>query len=297
MSSCVLLTTCNLQTDGTRDLLRLVHSVDAASRSGEVGRVRHIVLLQCSDGAQQKELEKALPACVELIASPEALPPSTARNELIRHWRSSENFDPDDFVGFPDDDAWYPTGALACIARQFDSERLEFLLCRYGPDASSGDGARAARPSLQRALSQGSCAAIFVRARLLDKLGGFNELLGIRTRLSGGEDTEFSFRAFNMAAGQSLYLDAFLVGHLASNPAKRARYYEGGLAAIMAHSRSSTAGRVALVRKLLVGVWLVLNRRLSWHAFASAVERARKNVSAIREDSARQRDFAVARSQ
>ena len=287
MAACVLLTTCNLESDGTSDLMRLLDSVAGAAGAGEVESLRHVVLLQNCREEEGAELARSAPPFVEFLTRTESLSPSTARNVLIDHWRRSELFDAAAFVGFPDDDAWYPPGALSRLSREFDDQRIQFLLCRYGPDASSINPAKAVRPTLQQALSRGSCAAMFVRGRLLERLGGFNELLGIRTTLSGGEDTEFSFRAFNMAAGQALFVDAFLVGHAASNPAKRAGYYEGGLAAIMAHSRSSAAGRVALARKLLVGLWLVANRRLSWRAFSAAVDRARKHVGAVRENSVR----------
>ena len=197
----VLLTTCHVHNDGTGDLLKLVASVGAALRNGEVGSLRHIILLQGCTSAERDEIKPQLPPWVELLSTDAKLSSSRARNVMIRHLVENDRFDPDAFIAFPDDDAWYPSGALACVARHFRGPaNLQLLLGRYGPSPSADRCGAAFRATLQQALSRGACAAIFVRASLVAQLGGFHELLGLGTELSGGEDTEFVHRAFHLRA-------------------------------------------------------------------------------------------------
>ena len=278
-----LLTTCHVGKDGLDDLFRLVASAQSALDDGEVGQVRLIALLQGCPSAASKDVERRMPQWVELLSTEASLSSPAARNALICHLVDQADFDPAAPVGFPDDDAWYPRGALSCIARHFsDAEDLQLLLSRYGPAPSAEGCAYAFRPTLQQALSRGACAAIFVRAAMLAQLGGFHELLGLGTKLRGGEDTDFVHRAFHRAGAQVLCVPGFLVGHAASNPAKKATYYEGGLTAIMAHSGVSAAARMALLRKLAAGAWLLLRKRLSLAEYVGALRRAREHSAAVR---------------
>ena len=265
------------------DLFRLVGSVEAALRQQEVGSLRHVILLQGCDSTRRDEIQAELPQWVTLLSTGESLSSPAARNRMLDHLLSDKAFNPDAFVGFPDDDCWYPAGALACVARQFETRpRLQLLLSRYGPSPSADPCATARRASLQQALSRGACAAIFVRAGSLAQLGGFHELLGLGTELRGGEDTEFVHRAFHCAKGQAAYVPGTLVGHVAADPAKKAKYYEGGLAGLMAHSRRSWAARVALVRKIAVGAWLVIRQRMPASDYFQALRKARAYAPVLR---------------
>lgn len=277
-----LLTTCHLQNDGVAGLLRLLASGEAARRTGEVAKLRHIVLLQGSTSEQCNEVRNQLPNWAELIASESSMSSPAARNEMIRRLTDEHDFDPAEVVAFPDDDAWYPKGSLACVARHFEDPELQLLLTRYGPSPSAAQCTEAFRPTLQQALSHGACATIFVRTGLLADLGGFHELLGLGTRLRGGEDTEFVHRAFHRARGRILCVPGFLVGHQAADPAKKATYYEGGLAAILAHRSASAAARLALIRKLAVGVWLVVTRRMAARDLLRSVRRAWTHAPLLR---------------
>ena len=281
--SAFLLTTCHLQKDGVDDLLRLVGSVDSALRQQELDSLQHIILLQGCSSARRSQIEAQLPEWVRLLSTTRSLPSPAARNAMLDHLLADKGFNPDAFVGFPDDDCWYPPGALACVARHFETKPdLQLLVSRYGPYPSAAECATARRASLQQALSRGACAAIFVRAALVARLGGFHELLGLGTKLSGGEDTEFVHRAFHHARGEVAYVLGTLVGHAAAEPAKKAKYYEGGLAALMAHSGSSSAARVALIRKIAVGGWLVIRHRMSATEYFRSLLTARVNAPLLR---------------
>jgi hypothetical protein len=269
------------------DLLRLIASEDAALRRAEVQRLRHIVLLQGTSSQECDEVRKQLPDWAELISSELAMSSSAARNAMIRHLLDGEAFDRAAVVAFPDDDAWYPAGGLACVTRHFQDPQVQLLVTRYGPSPSANQCAEAFRPTLQQSLSRGACAAIFVRAGLLEELGGFHELLGLGTKLRGGEDTDFVHRAFHRAPGHTLCVPGTLVGHEAADPVKKATYYEGGLAAIVAHSGRSAAARVALVRKLAVGIGLVISRRMSARGYLQSLARAWVNAPVIRSSEGR----------
>lgn len=280
--SVALLTTCHLERDGLSDLLRLVGSVQVAIAEGEVENLRHVILLQGCESERRKELEDQFPPWVELLSTTESLSSPEARNVLIRHLLNRDRFDPLGFVAFPDDDAWYPRGALTCVSKHFQgSGDMQLLLTRYGPSPSIGNCDRIMRASLQQALTNGACATIFIRGDLLARLGGFNELLGLGTELRGGEDTELVHRACHGAQGKTAFIPAALVGHAIAEPRRKAQYYEGALAALMAHRRESGSAQLAFLRKLAVGVWLVLRRRLGLSEYLGAVRKAHDYAAAI----------------
>lgn len=279
----LLLTTCHLENDGTKDLRRLIESVAAAIAANEISQVRHVVLVQGCREIQAQALRRELPDWVDLLSTDGRLSSPAARNRMIHHLLESGELDANALVGFPDDDAWYPPGALGCIVQLIDSsQQPAMLLGRYGPYPSVGGCDAIFKASLQQALRRGACAAIFVRGSLLSRLGGFNEMLGLGTRLSGGEDTEFVHRAYQFADGRAFCVPGILIGHDATNPAKKTKYYEGGLAGLMAHRNVSNAARVAFARKLAVGVWLVIARRMSLQQYLQVVRRASAAAPLIR---------------
>ena len=152
-----------------------------------------------------------MPQWVELLFTKQACPRRLRATLLIHHFLNRPDFDPTAMVGFPDDDAWYPEGALACVARHFGDP--SFSSCsRAMVQSPSADGCdEAFRPTLQQALSHGACAGnLRSRSACWHKLGGFHELLGLGTELRGGEDTEFVHRAFHRATPHIFAFLAFL---------------------------------------------------------------------------------------
>lgn len=279
----VLLTTCHLQKDGLDDLFRLVASVGAALDQQEVASLQHIILLQGCNSTRREEVQRQMPQWVTLLSTQESLSSPAARNAMLEHLRSEGSINPDAFVGFPDDDCWYPRGALACIGAQFETRPLlQLLVSRYGPSPSADRSATTHHATLQQALSRSACHSFFLRGGLLAQLGGFHELLGLGTQLRGGEDTEFVHRAFHCAVGEAAYVPGTLIGHAAAGPAKKARYYEGGLAAVMAHSHASSSARLALIRKLAAGLWLVVRQHMSAGEYVRSLRKARAYAPILR---------------
>ena len=282
-STAVMLTTCHVEYDGIDDLFRLIGSLEAALLAGEVQGLRLLVLLQGCDQGRGAKLAAELPRWVEIDSYPGRLSSSDARNQLLSWLDLGAHRNAPTFVAFPDDDAWYPPGSLGCIATQFARHPSAYLmLARYGFDASGDVCGQAHRASLHQALSHGACACLFVRPSALASVGGFSPLLGLGSLLRGGEDTEFVHRAFHHVDGRVMLLPGVLVGHAVADPVKKAGYYEGALAAMLAHRRASPAAYLAFLRKLAVGVYLVTRGRLRPGAFLSAIRAARHAAPALR---------------
>jgi glycosyltransferase involved in cell wall biosynthesis len=111
-----------------------------------------------------------------------------------------------DLVGFPDDDCSYPDDLLARIAGRFaDRPDLGGLTGRTaGASGRSSVGWGAERRMLDRdtVWHGGNSASTFVRADVLERVGSFDESLGLGsgTAWSSGEDTDYLTRALDVGA-------------------------------------------------------------------------------------------------
>ena len=231
----ILLTTCQLQKDRLADLFRLTASVEPVILDGEVDKLRHIILLQGCTSQQCDEIRIQLPNWVELLSSEKSLSSPAARNAMIRHLLDEEAIDPSAIVGFPDDDAWYPGGSLACVARQFGDPHLQLL---FSPTVlpSADQCGEAFRPTLQQALSRGACAQFSFAPPYWRSSAGFTLRLALGPSLAAARIPSSCTAPFIVRASTVFGTPGFLVGHAAADPKKKAASYEGGLAAIMAHS-------------------------------------------------------------
>lgn len=255
-------------TDGRGDriamLQRMVASV-ARFRDVTGAPVRLLLLRQCAEDGSID-----LPSWVEVSEVTGHLPLSVARNRLIE----SVTVAADAVVAFPDDDAWYPDGALEHIVRQFQTQpTLDFWFCRYASAPVAVDPMRERKPVLQDVLREASSNTIVVRGRVLNAIGGFDPELGVGARLGSAEDTDFAIRAFGEAR-LSRMLDAPAIGHRDRNIAMRARYYRGALVTIIRHARAVPGGRKAALRKVAVGVALTATRSMSVRDFRQAMREA-----------------------
>jgi hypothetical protein len=180
----------------------------------------------------------------------------------------------DTVVGFPDDDCWYPRGALDAVMRSFAQwPALDLWFCNYASEpVSAADAApRAAAP--RDVIRHASSNTMFIRGHILQSDMTFDETLGVGTPNGGGEDTEFALRAY-LASRQSLYLDAPVVGHRDKTPQLRPRYYRGGLIALARYAPREPRIGLELIRKVAVGIWLVATRQLAVTAFSKAIAAA-----------------------
>jgi glycosyltransferase involved in cell wall biosynthesis len=182
-------------------------------------------------------------------------------------------------VCFPDDDCWYPRGTLELVARSFaQSPQLGLWFCRYSSKPSSvAEAGRIPRVASARdVVRQASSNTMFVRGRMLHANPVFDETLGVGTINGGGEDTEFALRAY-LASRHSLHLPAPVIGHRDNTPQLRPKYYRGSLIALARHARQQPLIGYEFVRKLAVGLWLVLTRQLPVSSFKTAITVALKS--------------------
>lgn len=274
-----------MQAGRDADLRRLVASVEKFCDAHPGVPVHHVMLLQRCEDAGAVAARLGFPDRMEVTAIPRLVPLSIARNIMINTLVAAPPFALHNaMVAFPDDDAWYPDQTLAHVHGRFQSDpELEFWFCRYGSDAAFAPGLVERAPSLQDVISKGSSNTITIRGRILDKVSGFDESLGLGTPARSGEDTDFGMRAF-MASRKALYAPYRLIGHRDFEPAIRAKYYAGTLVALGRHKFRSMAAAVAFLRKILVGLALVVRGELAPGLFAEAWKMYAANAPRINPD-------------
>lgn len=257
VSELVLATTMDMTSGREAEIARLIASVEAfRARRPDLPLRHHLLLQQCPD-ARAGARQIGAPAWMTVSASPGRLSLSAARNRMLDVLLADE-IDADALVGFPDDDAWYPAGTLEHVVDRLSGDGdLDFWFCRYGTAARFEAAHEEIAPSLQQVLSYASSNTVLVRGRVIEAIGGFDERLGLGTPAGSGEDTEFALRAY-FAARKTRYTQAMMIGHRDYTAEFRARYFAGALVAIARHARRSPAAMKALLRKLAVGVALVL---------------------------------------
>jgi hypothetical protein len=233
-----------------------------------------ILLQNCSENRLTR-LRADLPAFVESSAIDRLVPLSVARNLLLRPKLAASGVDADTVVAFPDDDAWYPVNFLAGLVSLFrDHTDLDFWFCRYGaaPCGSDWNTLRLVLAPRSAVVRKSSSNTMFVRGSVVAAVGEFDEGLGVGTALGSAEDVDYGLRAFN-AARLSVLRDEVLVGHRDKLPGLRGKYYPGSLFVLARHARQD--GVTEFLRKLVIGIYLVVRGELSFKRYLSALRAAR----------------------
>lgn len=148
---------------------------------------------------------------------------SRARNVGLRYATG-------DVIAFPDDDCWYPDGLLSYVARRLQAQpSLDGLTGRFVDAQGRSEGRWLPRTQLLNRFSvwRGAISfSIFLRRRLVERIGEFDEDLGVGagTPWGAGEETEFMLRG--LQAGGRVEFDRDLVLH---HPVKTADYGEAAI--------------------------------------------------------------------
>jgi hypothetical protein len=267
----VLISTCDTKSGRGALLARMIASAERAAPN-IAGDLRLFLLLQrCPKRSRAKF---AAPSFATVETSEGLLPLSGARNLLLNlAFREALDWE-NTVLAFPDDDGWYPPATLETIVNAFTRDRaLDFWFCRYAaaPQPAGADGQPPARPpSLAEVVRRASSNTIFLRGSLARQVCPFDEELGVGTRNGSGEDTDVALRAFILAR-RTLYLDAAAIGHRDPDPALRARYYRGSLAVLASYIGARRGLLLEFLRKLSIGIYLVVRKELSPSDFFASV--------------------------
>lgn len=205
---------------------------------------------------------------------------SRARNAALALASSS-------WVHFPDDDCTVAPDLLARVGEALErSPRAGFVAARVVTPAGApvmkgmlGAGRDLTTPAdtLATVMSPG----LFVAARVLEKLGGFDERFGVGAEWPSGEESDLLFRAF--AAGESgIYAPEAVVTHPDPFAARdeaarlaRARDYGRGWGALFAKHASPMPGASGAVEggpaaRVRAAEFAALQRRFETRALAGA---------------------------
>jgi hypothetical protein len=263
MMRLVLFTTTDLRSGREADFLRMIEAV----RSGAGADVpfRMFALLQrCNEDARAR-WENRLPAGSVVLASPDRISLSEARNRLLDAAQKCAALTPDCVVGFPDDDCWYPPRFVRQLAAAFERDpQLDMLSCRVSlaPVVPISIEVKFMNAKAWQVVRRSSSNSIFVRGATAAAIGEFDRTLGLGTPNGSGEDTDYALRAL-LAARKAVFVDLPMVGHRASDVASVARYYKGALIVLGRYALQSPELLFKYVRKLAVGAYLVLRSHLS----------------------------------
>jgi hypothetical protein len=271
----ILISTTDIKAERGDARNRMLQSLIDSERTLSGARMVLGLLLQNCATSALPVFAAGMPSFVRpLISTPGRLPLSTARNLLLARLESDGVILRDTLVGFPDDDCWYPPAFLAQVAGLFTRDAtLDFWFCRYASNPVQSAFMREALVSarLSEIVRNASSNTMFLRGRVIDAVGRFDETLGVGTPLGGGEDMDYALRARRVAR-EVVYCDAPLVGHRDKSPEVRSRYYVSGLVVLARHARYGAV--MEFIRKIAVGVYLILRRELTFANFAKALHTA-----------------------
>jgi Glycosyl transferase family 2 len=183
------------------ELDRLLDSLARQTHAPE-----RVLIVDQTDGVAVSQLvERAHPGLpLRLVRSQRGL--SRARNAALREVSA-------DVIAFPDDDCTYPDDLLERVGRVLVARPDVDLLTGRTADTAGRVSPRwhpGGAVDLADVWHAGNSASMFVRRTLLDRIGGFDERLGLGagTPWTSGEDVELIVRA--LAAGAHVEHDPSL---------------------------------------------------------------------------------------
>lgn len=140
---------------------------------------------------------------------------SAVRNLGLRYLHALQ-LSPLDIVSFPDDDCQYPENFVKRVQKEFERTDADLLVGSYGESQISP--IVGTRLGVRDAAFRSSSVALFARWSLIQRVGGFNESLGVGSGVfEYGEDNDFALRALG-AARQPIYNPSLRVWHLEERP-------------------------------------------------------------------------------
>jgi GT2 family glycosyltransferase len=149
-----------------------------------------------------------------------------------------------DAVAFPDDDCWYPANVLSHVDELLQANPdwdgvTGRVLDEQGRESVSRWSRNAGRVDKAHVWTQGVAVSMFLRRRVAQRVGEFDETLGpgAGTPWGAGEETDYLLRAIE--AG---FILEYLPGLTVSHPQKRADYTPATISTGQSYGRAM--GRV-----------------------------------------------------
>jgi len=255
----IFISTTDCKAERSVELYRLLNSISDFNLKSEISVSLHL-LLQQDDGT-------SIDDWVNIYRIDHRLSLSAARNFLLKDLTGIDCDDDEVLIAFPDDDAWYLEGFLDQVVSLFSTQsKLDFFFCNYSSKPKSTknldfERGLKSRFGVQKVISSASSNTIFMRGNLIKKIGFFDENLGVGTPAGGGEDTDYSIRAYYHARG-SVFSDNPYVGHRDKLAEFRYKYYRGSYLAIKKNASYGLSCRIALARKIAVGlIWVLIGKK------------------------------------
>jgi glycosyltransferase involved in cell wall biosynthesis len=192
-----------------------------------------------------------------------------------------------DIIAFPDDDCWYPDGLLQKVLAEFrDRPSVDGLTGRSEDGSSKPSGgsfsARQGRVNINNVWKTGISYTVFIRSAVAQKVGPFDEDLGVgaRTRFGSGEETDYLIRTVKLGFNIQ-YLPDLVVFH--PNPIlytrdhrdKAFRYGMGMGRVLSKHRYRLSYNLYTLVRPVGGALLSLLTLRAQKAAYHLAIARGR----------------------
>lgn len=266
---CVLICTHQVRPDREAAFLRFLDSALSQILSPGMTLAVFALLQGCHEVPPAISARIGADPRVTITCTPGLLPASAARNRAL----AAADISDGDIVLFPDDDCWYPAGLLDHLAGTMRARGGELLFVWYREPPLTGDERRDvtyARPTPTEVMRRTGMITMVLAGRVVREIGTLDERIGLGTDLSGGEDTDYAYRAYKVARGP-LMTRAALIGHraladdLTTRIAVMPRYWPGLMLQTLKHLELRLLP-LALYR-CGVGIALVLLRRLSLSDF------------------------------
>jgi len=257
----IILLTTTRGGERQKEIKTLINSVEMSRAEMHGSEVHHYILIQGAAEPFDCLQDSASNAFLHVACTPELVSLSRARNMMLGQIAQTDSLT-GSVIGFPDDDAWYPSGTLAGILQSFrEDDLLDLWFCQCGTNPAWSSTLPGKRPRLQEMYSNATSNSIFVRGCLAGKIGAFDETLGLGTSAVSGEDSDFAVRAFRTGRN-ARFVEAQLVGHREHGARDREFYFGGALRVIARYARDLPGGYFALARKCLVGAALAIMGRI-----------------------------------
>lgn len=188
---------------------------------------------------------------------------SAARNVGLRHVTG-------DVVAFPDDDCWYAPGLLQQVHDILAEDgSIDGVTGRSVDESFRESGGSFAKKNgvvdVYRVWSQAISYTIFVRRRVCDFVGDFDETLGVgsNTEFGSGEETDYLIRAIK--GGKQLVYRSQLTVHHPNKSAKvdkqlieKALKYGAGMGRVLAKHHYPLSYRIRVVVRPSLGCVLAV---------------------------------------